>query len=192
LARADEPPTVRRPEVTPTLVGYFPKRTEVPCGWNASANVSECCSVSTCLVPAPDGWIDKWLHNELGFYDDPSTARSVAVDDPSLFSIFAYRLLPKKFEHGEALPLTVQNVSPEPLSPRFKSLGWDVVTKSLSHFFECSPLSCCNLAAEVPVNRFCLLDSLESAELFAEYASRTEPEPGPYFVFEVLREKPSA
>ena len=94
--------------MTPSLVGYFPKRTEVPAEWNAAPNVAECCSVSACLAPAPDGWIDRWLHNDLGFYDDPKTARSVAGGSSEV-SVFAYRLLPEnlctvKLYHSQSPP----------------------------------------------------------------------------------------
>jgi hypothetical protein len=67
-------------------------------------------------------------------------------------------------------------------------LGFDAVSKSISAFFECSPLSCNNMAAEAPVNRFCLLETLAEAMALAEHCSRGEGEPGPYYVLEVLRE----
>ena len=54
--------------------------------------------------------------------------------------------------------------------------------------FECSPLSCNGLATEVPVNRACLLDSLEEAVALARRCAREQPEPGSYFVVEVWRE----
>jgi hypothetical protein len=43
------------------------------------------------------------------------------------------------------------------------------------------------MAEEVPVNRFCLLGTLDEAIAFAERCAREEPEPGPFYVLEVLR-----
>lgn len=60
--------------------------------------------------------------------------------------------------------------------------------KSHSHFFECSPLSCNNMAKEFAVNRHCLVDDLDQAGSVAERFAVEEPEPGPYYVIEVWRE----
>jgi len=42
------------------------------------------------------------------------------------------------------------------------------------------------MALEVAVNRHCLVDSLEVAQELARRFSVEEPEPGPYYVVEVL------
>lgn len=77
----------------------------------------------------------------------------------------------------------------ELLSASFVSLGFDVVNKTpFSAFFECSPLSCNGIAGEVPVNRYCLLATLEEAIASAQRCAREEPEPGPFYVLEVLRD----
>jgi hypothetical protein len=47
------------------------------------------------------------------------------------------------------------------------------------------------MAAEVPVNQYCLIDTLEEAIAAAVRFSKEEPEPGPYYVVEVLREAES-
>src|SRR5689334_9381276 len=73
------------------LVGYFAKATEVPTGWPASDRVSEICSVSNCITSAPQGWINHWLHNEMGFFNKPSDARAVLTQPNSQVSLFAYR-----------------------------------------------------------------------------------------------------
>jgi hypothetical protein len=78
-------------------------------------------------------------------------------------------------------------VPAEPIPGSFVSLGFDVANKTYSPFFECSPLSCNGMAEEVPVNRSCLIETLEDAIAFAERCAREEPEPGPYYVLEVLR-----
>jgi hypothetical protein len=179
--------------MTSTLIGYFPKRTDVPSGWNSTASVvSEICNVSTCLAPAPDGWIDLWRHNELGVFDSPELAESVIPEGAKGFSVFAYRLFPEKFAEGKRLPLAIEPVSPSSLPASFRSLGFDVVSKSVSAYFECSPLSCNDVAKEIEVNQYCLLESLETAVELATRMSRGEAEPGPYYIVEVLRSRPGA
>jgi len=169
------------------LVGYFLKRTSVPKDAWVPASVVEICSVSDCLNRSPEGWIDLWLHNDLGLYNTCDDARGIVVDQAEEYSLFAFRLLPARFVKGNREPLTIPALSVEPLRKGFVSLGFDVVSKSNSHFFECSPLSCNGLAQEVPVNRFCLVDTLAEAQSLADRCSREEPEPGPYYVLEVLR-----
>ena len=44
------------------------------------------------------------------------------------------------------------------------------------------------MADEVAVNRFCLLATLDEAISFAQRCAREEPEPGPFYVVEVLRD----
>jgi hypothetical protein len=52
--------------------------------------------------------------------------------------------------------------------------------------FGCSPLSCCALAGEVGVNRHCLINDLDGALRLAQRWDQEEPEPGPYYVVQVL------
>jgi hypothetical protein len=77
----------------------------------------------------------------------------------------------------------------EPLPPSFISIGFDAVSKSTSDFFECSPLSCNHMAAQIAgVNRYCLMNTVDEDVELAERFSIDGPEPGPYYVIEVLRE----
>lgn len=173
---------------TLVLIGYFPKRrTPAPEGLQA-AGVDEICSVSECLAPGPEGWVEAWLHNAFGCYDSPDAAEHVAGDAEGEYEVFAYRLLPLRFSDGQAEPIGVAPAGISPLSPNFQSLGFDVVSKSLAQGlgFECSPLSCNLMATEVGVNRHCLVGDLETARMLAIRFSVEEPEPGPYYVVEVL------
>lgn len=52
--------------------------------------------------------------------------------------------------------------------------------------FECSPLSCNSMAADYHANEFCLFPSLEAAIIGAERFSIEQPEPGDYYIVEVL------
>jgi len=171
------------------LVGYFPKRTAVPAGWSAADPVDEICSVSTCIATAPEGWIDRWLHNALGLFNSVRDAESVIDPGSHGFSVFAYKLLPIRFDEGVAQAWAHPPVVVEPLPPSFHSLGFDIVSKDLSDFFECSPLSCNNLALEVRVNRYCLVEERERAVSLAErFSLGPGAEPGYYHVLEVLRQ----
>jgi hypothetical protein len=171
------------------LIGYFPKQTGVPEGWLIpSSNVAEVCSVSNCVNPAPEGWVEHWRHNDLGFYNTPGDAWSIVPVGASNFRLFAYRLLPIRYRQGRAEPFEIVVPVIKPLADGFVSLGFDVANKTLTPFFECSPLSCNGMADEVAVNRFCLLATLDEAISFARRCALEEPEPGPFYVVEVLRD----
>jgi hypothetical protein len=132
--------------------------------------------------------MDHWLHNEWGFFDTWTDARRVAPSKFDGFAMFAYRLLPARFKHGRTSSLTIRDFPVDRLPAGFVSLGFDVVSMDASSSFECSPLSCNGLAGEVAVNRYCLVEDLGEAMALADRFSREEPEPGPYYVLEVLRQ----
>ena len=59
----------------PILLGYFPKRrTPVPPDYPLPG-VEEIASVSECIAPAPQDWIQRWEHNDL-FYAEGGRART--------------------------------------------------------------------------------------------------------------------
>jgi hypothetical protein len=161
------------------LIGYLLKRTTVPGGWSIASLVSELCSVSTCLAPAPEDWVKHFSYNDLGFFKTCADALSVLPRQASDFSLFAYRLLPLRFSEDRVEPFEIVAEGVEPLAASFVSLGFDVINRTVPPFFECSPLSCNGMADEVPVNRFCLLATLDEAIAFAQRCAREEPEPGP-------------
>ena len=102
--------------------------------------------------------------------------------------MFAYWILPVVVQRASRKPLQLPTLSVSPMPVTFELLGFDVVSKRLSDFFECSPLSCCNLANEFSVNRYCLLETPDVAAAAAERFAREEPEPGPYYIFQVWRD----
>jgi hypothetical protein len=69
-----------------------------------------------------------------------------------------------------------------------RSLGFDCVGKSMytALGFECSPLSCNEMASEIAANQFCLFTDLDGAIAGAERFAVEQPEPGDYYVVEVL------
>ena len=170
------------------LAGYFPKDVELRPDWLADPRVEQICSVSKCISKGPKGWIDLWLHNDLGWYDSPEIARRAIPKDGRGFQVLAYWILPVVVQRATRKPLQLPELSVSPMPATFELLGFDVVSKSASDFFECSPLSCCNLASEFPVNRYCLLETRDAAEAAAEQFAREEPEPGPYYIFQVWRD----
>lgn len=69
-------------------------------------------------------------------------------------------------------------------------LGYDLIGRDMSHFFECSPLSCNGMAEEIPVNEHCLVtDVTLAADAGRRFGDPTtnSAEPGVYYIVEVLR-----
>ena len=128
-----------------TMIGYFAKEIASRPAWADAPPMPQVCSVSHCVSRAPEGWIDLWSHNELGFYDDPQRARA-AASGLEQARLFAYRFLPKRFRDGEEEPWEIPRVQPTPLQPSLRSRGFDAVSRSSDGAlgFECSPLTCCS------------------------------------------------
>ena len=174
------------------LGGYFPKLVQPRPEWIGQPRVTEVCSVSNCVSDGPEGWIDKWLHNWLGWFNTVADARSVVPPEESTrYRVFAYRLAPSFYRQGQPEPVIIpEDVKPEPLPRDFISLGFDVYSKSMDSILgpECSPLSCNSMASEFQVNDHCLLTTLEEAQNAAARFSVEQPEPGSYYVAEVLEQ----
>lgn len=171
------------------FVGFFPKKTAVrPDGFNNPV-IEEICSVSECISEGPVGWVKKWKHNELGFFNSEKIAREIIGQNPEVFDLYAYKMFPLEFNHGNvsAYSISVQ-LSWE--FPDYEFLGYDCISRSTgSSFFECSALSCNAGYEEFPVNRYCLLDDFDAAYQAAAEFSKDKYEPGPYYLFEVYRKK---
>jgi hypothetical protein len=170
--------------------GYFAKRVAPKPDWLTAASVREICSASDCISVAPDGWIEPWLHNEFGWFNRVADALAVIPpDEKPAFRLFAYRIYPEVFRAGARHELTVPaDVHPDPIPGTFTFLGFDSVSKSMESVlgFECSPLSCNAMAAAMDTNEYCLFDSLEAAVAGATRFSIEQPEPGDYYIIEVL------
>ena len=176
--------------------GYLIKRVELNPYWLQGSGVLEVCSVSNCISRPPEGWIDRWLHNELGWFNRIADAMSVApAGQQGTYRLFAYRVYPEVFRPGGRAPFSVPaDVRPEPIPASFRSLGFDTVNKSMEATlgFECSPLSCNAMALECAVNECCLFSSLEAALAGADRFAAEQPEPGDYYVIEVLEDRHAA
>jgi len=176
--------------------GYFVKWTESRPDWLGAPDVVEICSVSNCISTPPEGWIEHWLHNDFGWFTCVSDALSVVpASQKAAYRLFAYRLYPELFRHGNRVRLELpSNARAAPIPESFRSLGFDSVSKSMESIlgFECSPLSCNSMASECPTNEFCLFPSFEAAAAGAERFSIEQPEPGDYYIVEVLEERGAA
>ena len=146
--------------------------------------------MSNCVSQAPEGWIEHWMHNQFGWFNRASDAlRVVPADLRAAYRVFAYRIHPALFRDGTCRDFVLPpDVCPDAIPPTFRSIGFDTVSKSMqpSLGFDCSPLSCNLMANEFSANNFCLFDSLEAAIAGATRFSIEHPEPGDYFVIEVL------
>lgn len=174
-------------------LGFFAKVVaDAPAGMELP-NVREICSVSECISAGPPNWIEHWLHNGLGLFNRESDALEVVpLEDRSAYRLFAYRSYPEIFRNECRIELEPpDDVHPEVISAQFSSLGFDVVSKSTEYAsgFECSPLSCNGLAGEIVVNGYCLIADLEEAIAVAARFALEQPEPGDYYVMEVLEKR---
>jgi hypothetical protein len=170
--------------------GYFPKRVTLrPEGYDLPG-VIEIASISDCIAKGPDDWIESWSFNELGFFDDVDLAESLIPESDRLqFQVRAYAFLDERFAGGAPEPWTLPLLACKAPGSDFEPIGYDVVSKSVAHFFECSPLSCNGGATSFKANAYCLFDSLDDAVSAAKAFSSGNWEPGPYYVAQVLRRR---
>jgi hypothetical protein len=172
------------------LAGYFARRIELKPDHLDASGVRDICSVSECISSGAEGWISAWRHNGFGWFNSIDDALSV-VPQPlrAEFRLFAYRIHAELFRGAARAAVAVpEDVHPEPLPDGFRSIGFDSASKSsaLGTSLECSPLSCNGLASELPVNEHCLFPTLEAALAGAARFAVEQPEPGEYYVVEVL------
>jgi hypothetical protein len=102
----------------PTPIGYFPKQVATEPGPLAARGVREVCSVSGCISRGPEGWIDRWAHNEMWVFDDEQSAWSVVPGGSANanYRMFAYRLFPVVFDEGEQRPFAIPPMAVQPRS----------------------------------------------------------------------------
>jgi len=150
--------------------------------------VREICSVSDCISQSPEQWINTWLHNDFGWFNAVTDALQMLPEE-TVHRLFAYRVHDEVFRKGAALPLEAPaNVAPEPIPATFETVGFDAISRSktTTRGFDCSPLSCNSMAAECSANEQCLFATLDAAIDAARRFSIDQPEPGDYYVVEVL------
>lgn len=166
--------------------GYLYKQVVNKPDWLNAPQVEEIFSVSACLSADFADYIPHWQHNGYWFFNSPGVMQDIANQiglSLAGMKLFYYEAWFEQFEPpGRWTPFT-----PEPSFdtqiqiPQDKQLrGFDVVTFSAGSSPECSPLSCNGLAAELPVNRYCLLESLAAGQIALEKGVFAAGEPGPH------------
>ena len=174
--------------LTPVFIGFFPKLIQPKPDWLKVSSVKEICSVSVCISKAPDNWVNQWKHNSMGYFDSESVAASLISDNSSQYDIYAYEVFPFYVDDGVKNEIAIEiKIGNPPI--KYKFLGYDIVTKSSSDFFECSPLSCNHAAVDFATNDFCLIDNEADANhaLFEMSKKEAGYEPGHYYLFKVYR-----
>lgn len=189
----------------PVLLGYRPRKPWTPPP-SYEMNGVTVASASDCLcdpvLPAEPDWDNM---NTAMHYDTPQEAVEAAQRfGATKFEVHATRLWPLKFqgETIERFALELARHGDRTSKPACcnacESLGFDVVSVPTAEFdsaaqrcdrlpLDCSPLSCNAMGAEYPVNRWCLLATIDAAVSTAMAFARDEPEPGPFVIVEVLR-----
>ncbi|MBS1806010.1 MAG: hypothetical protein JST28_21925 [Acidobacteria bacterium] len=173
-------------------VGYMAKSSvNKPPGFELAC-VEDVYSVSSCVNDDFADYIDSWKHNGFWLFDSPEVIRevacemSVSLDEAMLFYYEAYELeFDEKHMKWSAFgPETgfMTNIV-APLNKRLE--GFDPVTFYARSSPECSPLSCCSLANDVPTNEHCLVRTFEEAKKALEEGKFSGAEPGPYRIFAV-------
>ena len=188
-----------------TLIGYFPKRRATRAGWAspdpgypdagfpAPPPVEAIGSVSHCIAQGPEAPAGEGPVNAFGGYDSPAAAwRAVAPGRRPDFDLFAYRLAPVLFRDGQAEGLALPPPDLAPLPDTFERLGYDAVELRDGQCLGCSPLSCNGQTAAAAVNRYCLVGTDQEGMELARAFSVSKPEPGPYCVAEVWRDRGGA
>jgi len=173
-------------------VGYLAKLScSKPPGFGMP-EVDDVYSVGSCVNDDFADYIDAWKHNGFWLFDSPEAIREVAheksisLEQSTLFYYEAYEM-----EFNEKA-MTWSPFEPESglqtnvLVPEEKKLeGFDLVTFYVRTAPECSPLSCCLLAREIPTNRHCLVETFDDAKAALEAGKFSGAEPGPYRIFAV-------
>jgi len=160
--------------------------------WIKASHIADIYSVSNCLSDDFCDYINYWKHNSYWLFDSPEIIDSLSAEhaiDISGTHLFYYEVYEFQFdadENGWCSFEPESSFKTAVVPPRNKYLqGYDVVTFSAETSPECSPLSCCSMAEEVPTNEHCLLDSFETAKELVEAGTFNGSEPGPYRIFAV-------
>ncbi|HEX2592204.1 MAG TPA: hypothetical protein VHL34_11950 [Rhizomicrobium sp.] len=173
-------------------LGYMLVEVKAKPDWIDSDVVEQVYSACGCCVsPFFMDYIPLWKHNGWWLFDNPVVLKQIASEngcDLSKLKLFYYEAFEQEFveEAGWRAIAPEASLETSVKVPSHKTLqGYDVVTFTVQTSPESSPLSCCNLAEDFPVNRFCLLDSFEMAHEAAERFAEIDCEPGPYRIFAV-------
>jgi hypothetical protein len=173
-------------------VGYMAKRVVKKPDWLKADNVVDIYSVSNCMSDDFTDFTTHWKTNGYWFLDSLTIIDKIAKDnaiDMEGTKLFYYEVYELEYDENSKEWRPFQPSFPserEVVEPEKKFIeGYDIVTFSVNTSPECSPLSCNNLATEIPTNKRCLLESLEEAKCLLESERFNDSEPGPYRIFAV-------
>ena len=171
--------------------GYMLKRVVPAPDWVGTPGC-EIYSVSGCISEHFADYIPHWRHNGYWLFDSPRVLRALASGlgvERSGLTLFYYEVFEREYHESDrrwapfAPEPSFQTDVQAPSAAQIE--GYDVVTFSVGTSPECSPLSCCSLAARAAVNRRCLFDSFDRAREALERGLFDHSEPGPFRVFSV-------
>lgn len=181
--------------LSPNMVplGYMAKRIECRPDWLKAPAVKEILSVSCCISKEFCDYIQDWKHNGFWMLDSPEVIQAIAFNrgiDLKETRLFFYEALEEQFDYlveppywGPVIPYHFPTQVTLPDSNVCR--GIDIVTYSLGNSPECSPLSCNSLAEGIPVNEYCLLESISEANRLLEADAFLNSEPGPFRIVAV-------
>ena len=170
--------------------GYLAKRVSLRPDWLKAHQVTDIYSVSGCVSQDFADYVEFWKHNGFWLFDSPEVIQNIAHEksiDLAGNTLFYYELYEKEFDgetwhvFGPDLSFTTHVEAPTDMNLE----GFDVVTFTGRNLPEHSPLSCNNLAEEIPTNPHCLLNSFDEAEAYVSRGIFNGSEPGPYRIFSV-------
>ena len=171
--------------------GYLAKKVAPRDDWLAAPTVEDIYSVSRCVSEHFVDYVPYWKHNGYWLFNSVADVQSLARElsiDLSDCRLFYYEIFDLEFDEET---MKWQPFEPEPFGiavvpPAGWHLeGYDVVSFMVGCSPGCSPLSCNRLAATVPTNRHCLLETLDEARYLLEDGAFANSEPGPFRIFAV-------
>lgn len=175
-------------------VGYVAKSVTARPKWMKAEAVDDICSVSGCIAKYFADYIPFWRHNGYWLFNTPEEIVQLAQDESIVLSdmtFFYFEAHERQFDEDTRLWSTFvadASFATDVHAPQdAQLLGYDVTTFTCGNAPECSPLSCNDLAAEIPVNRHCLFDQFDDAVQALERGMFDNCEPGPFRILAVYR-----
>lgn len=184
------------PMGAPIFAGYFPRRIAMPTGPRIPPQVVLLGNAGHCDGLRPEYWERTWRHNELGLFDNLELAWGIVPPaERTAYRLFGYSFLPLLVVNGVQQQLDLPALSPDPLPADWVRLGFDPVTFSglvpvQQNELKCfghSPLSpfCNGRCGDIPVNPYCLLETVTDGLARVREFSNGGGEPEPYVLVEV-------
>jgi hypothetical protein len=168
------------------------KRVVARPNWIQAPAVEDIYSLSNCVSKEFADYINYWKHNGYWLFDSIGVIKQLAGEHGiSLegctflyYEVFDQEYNDQTNNWQSFAPESSFGLSVDP--PQSKRLeGYDIVTFSVHTSPECSPLSCNNLAATIPTNSHCLLNTFDQAKQLIEGGAFDNSEPGPFRIYSV-------